>query len=187
MIKRLLLVCLLVFPFTNSTHAASVLPLILDEIIDTSAVAFQGICTGNRTARDPVTNFVVTYTTFEVKDVLKGNVGATHVIKQIGGIMPAGELSFRVPGVPTFAVGQEYVVFLAGVSSAGFSSPIGLSQGQFTVQQGETGKTVSNGRNFSEMAARVPIEDPEVSRPTAHKLGLEEFKQIARQRVGKLP
>ncbi|MEQ1518832.1 MAG: hypothetical protein ABL931_20315 [Usitatibacteraceae bacterium] len=62
--------------------AASVRPMLLDEIIDTSAVAFQGTCVANRSERDPLTNYIVTYTTFEVRDVIKGGVPTTHVIKQ---------------------------------------------------------------------------------------------------------
>ena len=186
MLKKFFVICLLAFPLASTVKAASVRPLLLDEIIDTSAVAFQGTCTGNRTERDPLTNFVVTYTTFEVKDVLKGNVGATHTIKQIGGKMPADEASFRVVGVPTFTIGEEYVVFLAGVSSAGFSSPIGLAQGKFTVKQNSAGKTVSNGRDFREMSAGIPVVMPPTSEGQAHQLGLEEFKQLARVRAGNI-
>lgn len=162
--------------------AMSVLPLQLDEIIDTASVAFQGTCTANRTEREAQTNLVVTYTTFAVKDVLKGAVQTTHVIKQIGGKMPEGEMSYRVEGVPSFVVGEEYVVLLAGVSSAGFSSPIGLAQGKFTVDA--VGNRVSNGRDFREMTARMPtVLLPGGAAPVRH-LGLDEFKQLIRARVG---
>lgn len=183
MFKKTLVACLLPLALSLAaipSQAATVLALMLDEIIDTSAVAFQGTCTANRTERDPSTNYVVTYTTFDVSDVLKGDVKATHTIKQIGGIMPAGEASFRVHGVPTFTVGEDYVVFLAGVSSAGFSSPIGLGQGRFTVQQGATGKTVTNGRDFREMSS---LTAQTVTDASGRQLGLDAFKQLARTRV----
>ena len=111
-------------------RSATVLPMYLDELIDRSAVAFEGTCTGNRTERDPATGLVVTYTTFEVRDGLKGAVGSTHEIKQIGGTLPDEGVQFSVKGIPSFEIGEDYVVFLAGVSSAGFSSPMGLSQGR---------------------------------------------------------
>jgi hypothetical protein len=193
MLKQFLVACLLGLALAGPAGAASVRPLALDEIIDTAAVAFQGTCTGNRTEREAATNLVVTYTTFAVTDVLKGTVQGTHVIKQIGGNMPAGELSYRVVGVPTFAVGEDYVVLLAGVSAAGFSSPIGLAQGKFTVQQDASGQRVSNGRDFREMTAGMPsVVLPEVTAkvlgeataPVRH-LGLDEFKQLVRARVGR--
>jgi hypothetical protein len=170
----------------GSAQATSVREVLLDEIIDTSAVAFHGVCTDNRVDRDSITNLVVTYTTFDVKDVIKGNANATHVIKQIGGVMPAGDSGFRVHGVPKFAVGEEYVVFLAGVSSAGFSSPIGLSQGKFSVQQSTTGKTVSNGTDFRVTTSRMKnVALPSTGAP-ANALGLDAFKQMARTHANKL-
>lgn len=192
MLKQFFAACLLGLALAGPAGAVTVRPLPLDEIIDTATVAFQGTCIGNRTERDEATNLVVTYTTFAVKDVLKGAVQSTHVVKQIGGKMPAGESSFRVAGVPTFVVGEDYVVFLAGISAAGFSSPIGLAQGRFTVQQDASGQRVSNGRDFREMtagmpsvvlpeaAARVPGKAPA---PVRH-LGLDKFKQLVRERVG---
>ncbi|HEX4942715.1 MAG TPA: hypothetical protein VFV55_00075, partial [Usitatibacteraceae bacterium] len=136
--------------------AATVLPVSLDHLADNSAVIFEGTCVGNRTERDEGTGLVVTYTTFSVRDVIKGDAASVHEIKQVGGQMPGDGLKFRVDGVPTFAVGESYVVFLAGVSKAGFSSPIGLAQGRFVVSHEEAGKTVSNGRDFREMTTGMP-------------------------------
>lgn len=178
--------------FVLPARAASVLPLFLDEMVDTSAVAFQGTCTGNRTERDPATHLVVTYTTFEVHDVLKGNVGATHEIKQVGGTLAAENLRYRVEGIPTFTVGEEYVVFLAGVSSAGFSSPIGLEQGRFSIRAQAAGRSVSNGRDLREMTSRMQARIPAAARTRmeaatgpVRDMDLEDFKQAVRnQRAG---
>ena len=181
LIKKLLFALLLCA--ASSSFAATVLPMVLDEIVDSSAVAFQGICTGNRTERDPLTNLVVTYTTFDVKEVIKGNVQKTHVIKQIGGVMPSGEASYLVHGIPKFAVGEEYVLFLAGVSSAGFSSPIGLSQGKFSIEQGDSGKMVSNGRDMRELTAKMPQADSLAIKEGSRKIGLDDLKRLTRARV----
>ena len=194
-INRLLsaLACVIGLALAGAAGAASVRPLQLDELIDTAALAFEGVCIGNRTEREAGTNYVVTYTTFAVKEVLKGEVGKTHVIKQIGGEIADGEPSFRVQGVPKFAAGQSYVVFLAGVSSAGFSSPIGLAQGNFRVLPDAAGPKVANGRDFREMTAGMPASAlPEATAkalgaaqaPVRH-LGLEEFKQLVRARTGR--
>jgi len=185
MLKQFLAACVLGLALASPASATSVLPLQLDEIIDTATTVFEGACISNRTEREQATNLVVTYTAFAVKDVLKGSVqGATHVIKQIGGEMPAGEMSFHVQGVPSFAVGQDYVVFLAGVSSAGFSSPIGLGQGKFSVLQDAAGQQVTNGRDFREMTVRMPaVVLPGTAAPVP-RLGLDNFKQIVRTRVG---
>lgn len=192
MIPRLL-AFLLAFAAALHAGAASVLPVSLDHLADNAAVIFEGTCVGNRTERDQATGLVVTYTTFSVREVLKGNAASVHEIKQVGGQMPDGGLSFRVDGVPTFAVGESYVVFLAGVSTAGFSSPIGLAQGRFAVSREPAGRTVSNGRDFREMTAGMPNTMLPFAARTAttgapgrvERLDLDEFKQLVRTRAGR--
>lgn len=172
-------------------RAASVLPLYLDQIVDHAAVAFEGTCIDNRVERDPETNMVVTYTTFAVRDVLKGEVGFTHVIKQAGGELPDGGLQYSVKGVPKFAAGQDYVVFLAGVSSAGFSSPIGLAQGQFRIRPDGAQRKVTNGRDFREMtetlAERLPAQAKsrlQQAPGPVREMDLEAFKETVRNHLG---
>jgi len=185
--------CLLVAALSRHAGAATVLPITLDHLVDTSAVVFEGTCVGNRTERDEGTGLVVTYTVFSVTDAIKGNPASVHEIKQMGGQLPDGGLAFRVDGVPTFTVGESYVVFLAGVSKAGFSSPIGLSQGRFAVVHGAGGKTVSNGRDFREMTAGLPQALlPSTTRKTlagtagrVDRLDLDEFKQLVRARAAR--
>lgn len=174
----------------SPAHGASVLPLYLEEMIDTSAIAFEGRCLGNRTERDAATGLVVTYTTFEVRDVLKGAPAATHEIKQVGGSLPGEGLEYRVKGIPAFNVGEDYVVFLAGVSSVGFSSPVGLAQGRFGIQAGAAGRRVSNGRDFKDMTARITQRLPATAKARllqvpgpVRDLDLDDFKRTVRAHV----
>jgi len=189
MFGKFLAACLIGLGIAGSAAAATVRPILLDEIIDSSAVAFHGTCIANRVELDPVSNFIVTYSTFAVRDVIKGAPAATHVIKQIGGTMPGGESGMIVRGVPKFVVGEEYVLFLAGISSMGFSSPVGLAQGRFAVQEGKAGKTVASGRDFRELTARMPLaalrEPAETGGAPLKELGLEDFKQMARSHASR--
>src|SRR3990172_4033341 len=100
MLKQFFAACLLGLALAGPAGAVTVRPLPLDEIVDTATVAFQGTCIGNRTERDLQTGFVVTYTTFAVKDVLKGAVQSTHVVKQIGGKTSDGQIAYRGAGGP---------------------------------------------------------------------------------------
>jgi hypothetical protein len=185
MIRMLLLSCALAVGLANSASATSVRPLLLDEIIDTAATAFEGTCIDNRVELDGKLNIPVTYTTFEVTDVLKGAVPKTHVIKQIGGKLPGSERWFRIGGVPTLEIGQEYLVFIAGVSAAGFSSPIGLEQGTFSIQVRSSGKKVSNGRNLREMTSDSTVSEIQEGTAPVHEVSLEKMKQLTRDRVGR--
>lgn len=171
--------------------ATTVLPLDLGQIVEQSATAFEGTVVDSRTGRDPQTGMLVTMTTFQVHDVLKGEPGRTFTIKQVGGTSAAEGLHFRIQGIPRFDVGESYVVFLPGISSAGFSSPVGLSQGRFSIADGPQGREVSNGRDFRELIDNVPgMVLPEQARAKAkadapvRKLGLDDFKNMVRGHLG---
>jgi hypothetical protein len=176
-------------------HAAAttVLPLTLDDIVAGAAVAFEGTCIENRTEQDAATNLVVTYTTFAVHDVIKGSPGSTYSIKQVGGELPDKDIAFKVRGVPSFAVGADSVVFLPPPSRAGFSSPVGLAQGRFSVHEGPRGLQVANGRDFREMTAAIPDTElpAELAQGVKHAgapvrdLDVEAFKRLARERARK--
>jgi hypothetical protein len=183
-LAKRLAVLLLCLAAPLSASAASVLPLYLDEMADTAATAFEGRVTANRTERDAATKLVVTYTTFEVVDVLKGAVGAKHEIKQIGGSLPGENLEYRVQGVPSFSTGETYIVFLAGISPIGFSSPIGLSQGRFGVQWHANGRRVANGRDFRDMTARIKDKLPPAAKlqdgEPVRDMDIDDFKRTVR-------
>jgi hypothetical protein len=193
-LKQLLLAFLFAAAFAvGRAEATTVLPLSLDDIVATSAVAFEGTCIENRTAHDAATNLVVTYTSFAVHDVIKGTPGSTYTIKQVGGELPDEAVAFKVRGVPSFAVGADYVVFLPPPSSAGFSSPVGLTQGRFSVHQAPDGVKAANGRDFREMTANIPGEELPAGLAAGLKHGaqpvrdldVDEFKRLARQRAHK--
>ena len=190
MLRQFLFAYLLSLIIALPARAMSVLPLYLDEIVNNAAIAFQGKSLENHSERDPQTNSIVTYSTFEVQEVLKGEVGAIHTIKQIGGKLQ-GEVN-QTTGVPTFTVGESYVLFLYGVAESGFSSPVGLGQGKFNILQESTGIHVTNGRDFKEMTLGIPdhlvppsalIKMRQAPGPIK-RLDLDEFKQLVRQQRG---
>ena len=138
--------------------ATSVLPISLQRMATTADIIFHGRAINNEIKHDQASGRVATFTTFEVIEIIKGDVGANHTIKQIGGELPGSNVRQLIHGVPQFSVGREYVVFLPKVSSLGFASPIGLSQGKFNIQKlnGET--IVSNGRALGAQASATPAQ-----------------------------
>jgi len=143
-----------------SVHAATVLPLGLERLYGDAKLIFLGECLTNSVQLDQQSGRVVTFTTFEVLETYKGNLGRSHTIKQIGGNLP-GALNVRIVGVPQFEVGKRYVVFLPPASKLGFSSPVGLNQGMFTLKTDARGtQTVSNGRDVGELMENIPSKMP---------------------------
>lgn len=151
MLKRILFIFALTAFCSPQAGATTVLPVSLQQLSSAAELIFYGRAIGNEVRLDETSARVATFTTFAVIDVIKGAVGDTHTIKQIGGQLPGSRARQIIRGVPRFSVGAEYIVFLPAASSLGFSSPIGLSQGRFSVllHNGET--VVSNGRPFAAM------------------------------------
>lgn len=191
MLKRILLAAWLAAFSALPAVATTIRPLDLGQVIDLSALAFQGTVVDVKSGRDPQTGLLATLVTFRVDDVLKGDLPASYTVKQIGGEDAASGRGYRVHGVPTYTVGASYVVFMTSASSAGFSSPIGLGQGRFSIDSGEQGLEVGNGRDFRELTANVPTLDlPARAKAKAAadkpitRIGLEDFKAMVRKHTG---
>ena len=146
--------------------ATSVLPVSLQRMAQTAEMIFHGTAIGNEVRLDQASGRVATYTSFKVIEVIKGNPGATHTIKQIGGQLPGSNVRLVIHGVPRFAAGEEYVIFLPKASSLGFASPIGLSQGKFDIRKRNGDTLVSNGRSLSAQQKITPQQDSP-NRPSA--------------------
>jgi len=71
--------------------------------------------------------------TFRVDRVLKGDPGSTHVVKVIKALADQKQ-------VTTFIKGGKLILFMLGESRLGFSSPVGLGQGRFSVVDLSDGK-----------------------------------------------
>lgn len=188
MLKRFLAAMLLGLAVAVPAQAHSVRELQLDEIIDTAAVAFEGTVVETHSEKDAASGRIVTYTTFAVSDVLKGNVGAKHTIKQMGG--DVGDQFYHVTLQQRYAVGDSAVVFLYGKSQLGFSAPVGIAQGNFAITQDAAGPGVTNGRDFAKLTERMSAK-PDVAAILAKKrggnpkkMGLAEFKQLVRAHMG---
>ena len=159
-----LLLNLLILP--NAT-ATSVLPLSLEQLSTRADLIFHAEVINNEVRRDTESGQIATYTEFRIIDAIKGDTGATHTIKQIGGRHEASKITMRVHGVPAFQTGKTYVVFLPKKSSLGFSSPLGLHQGSFPVLMIDDEQIVTNGRSLlrptpasaktSKSAIQVPL------------------------------
>ena len=168
--------------------ATSVIPLDLDQITAGAQNIVHVRCTGNEVQSDPAVG-VVTVTTFVELDRAKGSGPPTFVVRQAGGELNGIAVDYHVP---KFTVGDEYVLFMPPVSKLGLASPVGLSQGAFSVVQGSAGKEVGNGNDFAallsstdrasagpNLAARMRLAPPERAR-----VDLGEFMTLMRAKAG---
>ena len=133
----------------TGAQASSVVPLDLDQIIAGAEHIVHVRCTGNTVQGDPQVG-IVTISSFVVLDRAKGGAEPTFTVRQAGGELLGLKVDYHVP---KFRVGEEYVLFMPPPSRLGLASPVGLSQGAFSVLPGAAGKEVGNGRDFAELLA----------------------------------
>ena len=133
--------------FATDARATSVLPIELDQIVASAQHIAHVRCVSNTVEADPNVR-VGTVSTFVVLDRAKGAPGATFTVRQVGGELNGVVIDYHVP---TFKVGEEYVLFMPPASRLGLASPVGLAQGVFNVRPGSAGKEVGNGRDFAEL------------------------------------
>ena len=146
--------------------STSVLPISLQRMTAAADLIFHGKVIANEVKHDPASGRVVTLTTFAVMEIIKGETGETHTIKQIGGRLPGSNVRQVIQGVPDFSTGHEYVVFMPKASSLGFSSPIGLSQGKFAVDRVD-GQAVIRSRRAAAAISRGPAQQTSPETPAA--------------------
>ena len=151
--------------FSLSAEATTVLPVSLDKMTSTATKIFHGVVIAEQSRIDEVSKLIATFTTFRVIENIKGDAGSEITVKQIGGKLPDSKLVHRIHGIPRFTIGEEYIIFLPKPSRIGFSTPVGLNQGRFTISHHNGEAIVTNGRSIQSLlnntgtrinAARVP-------------------------------
>ena len=134
-----------VFLMGKNAQAAVVKPMNLEEIITTAHYIFSGICISVDRRYDDVTDRDGIFYTFSVSKIIKGEESSEFTFKMSSVASDLGQ-------VPTFKPGEEVVLFLYGKSTQGFTSPVGLGLGKFTVLRSPSGeKVVVNAHNNTDL------------------------------------
>lgn len=144
--------------------ASDVIPVNLEEMVSRSDVAFTGKCV-SATAKVQG-RFVVTTYTFQVDEVLKGDVPATYTFTQLGASKEEA-VRLRTPsvsGFPVYKVNSVYTLFLGKASSIGLQSPVGVTQGVVNVTTAADGSRQIQGAAGNEMLFRGMKVTPAVSK-----------------------
>ena len=139
-----------------SVFATTVERLSLDDMVHKAHVIVHGRVLSSSTHWSSDHRLILTTTTIQVQETLKGQQARMIEVITIGG--KVGDLTLVVPGMPSFEAGEDGVFFVENVGA--FKTILGLGQGKFSVRNGE----VSNAA-------------------TAVKIRLEDFNQEIRNRL----
>jgi hypothetical protein len=155
---------------------------------------------------DPDTGTPVRVVSLRVREVLKSNDRARRGRPSAGSVYQFRQWNHPVLRrthlrMPQYAVGEEVLLFLAGTSSEGLTSPFALDQGKFTVRtiqkRNRVSRILSNGRDNANLPVVDPLETvtpqakaarvrPELARVSAARLTPAEQDILTRSASGPL-
>ena len=116
-----------------SAHAASVVQMPFDDVVEQSEVAFEGRVVSRESRWNEARTSIVTHVTIEVVDTLKGTTAQRVTLTFLGG--EADGMRMDVSGLRVPNPGERGVYFLESTMNQQASPIIGWNQGQFLIQQ----------------------------------------------------
>ena len=160
---------------------ARVLHRNLDELVSDASIILSGKVAGVRQERHPqYNNFQTVLITFQVDEVLKGQVGSQYTVRLY--VDDALDIKTSLG----YKLGEEYFLLLTRPSEVGFSSPAGLEQGRFRVRLDAQGnRYLVNGYNNMGLFGRMDTTSP--ASKLAPRLDSTQQRMIAEHRAGPLP
>lgn len=152
---------------TLFAHSQTMKPVSFHTIIDKSGVIVHGIVKSIESGTDPKSGLICTWTTIDAMEGLKGvNGKKTITFKQFGGVDKKRGVSL-VTDLPILQPGQELLLCLYPNSSLGFTSPVGVTQGLFTVKRASNG---NEARLDNGMPASVLFPEEPASQSASPKM-----------------
>lgn len=159
----------------------------LVEMVRLSDRIFWGVCTDAREKSDDPSGLTVMEYTFQVRRGLKGvQAGDQVVFRQF---QAAQGRAFGIPGLPRYSKGNEFLLFLHGDSRIGLTSPVGMEQGLFRLEEMEGGQmgvinSLQNANLAYELqdaeaqASGLARRDVEKLQKSSQPLPLDEFAAL---------
>lgn len=137
---------------------AQVMQVNLQEMIQSSGMIFAGTVLEVKAGKDERGD-IATWTTFRVETPVRGVVPGTVTIKQFGGTSDEG--SMVLAHMRYFNEGEHVLLMLYPPSELGFTSPIGMGQGVWSVNDngmiaGITGDLLGNMSKLAAQHGVVP-------------------------------
>ncbi len=121
---------LLLLALSTSRSDAQVEELSLAEMIGGAGTIFSGTVLSVEGVTDGLGN-IVTRTTFRVERPIRGVMPGMHTITQYGGVAPEGTMVLA--HMRYFTEGERVFVLLYPTSELGYTSPLGMAQGAWGV------------------------------------------------------
>ena len=147
-----------------------------EQLVGFSDLIVRGRVAGLSVGRDSRAGPPYTYVALDVTDALRGAIPDRRIVlKQLGGPLDSSEL--RVAGQPTFAVGEDVVVFLEVRPRDTTLTTTAQWQGKFTIVTGSGGSDVALRSDPQLLHRGIADDDRRQLAPW-----LEELRRLSRGR-----
>ncbi len=153
--KRLLIAFLYLVLTLNCATAQRTIRVNLEEMVSAAGIIVHGTVIFSKTEVDPQTNIPATFVTIDVTENLYGQAEGVITLKMVAAQTQSGARKFSE--MPVFTPGEEIVGFFHLPSELGFTSPVGMGQGKFSVMLDPKSdqKIVRNGMNNARLFSGV--------------------------------
>src|SRR5207302_6919520 len=113
--------------------------LTLDDMVKKAHAIVHGRVRSSSAHWSPDHRLILTTTIIDIHETIKGQAARTIELTTIGG--KVGDLTLVAAGMPAFEAGEDAVLFVENVGA--FKTVVGLSQGKFSVRNGEVSNSLS--------------------------------------------
>jgi hypothetical protein len=164
------------------THAASGPRWSPQELSQFADIVLTGTVVEVTSGWDREVDAIYTYVTLDVSEVLKGDISAGRItVKQLGGA--ANGVVLSVVDQPTFAIGQEVLLYLEVRPRDGTLYTSALWQGKWDVARGASGREIAVQRAPAAHSAREEVQAMRDARSRAASAGTARRLQITTEVV----
>lgn len=127
----------------------------LEQMISEAGIIVRGTVVSVNSSDDPATNIFSTFITIDVSENFFGAGDGWLTLKMLASRTAGGARKFTE--LTEYTPGQEIIVMFYAPSEIGFTSPVGMAQGSFTViTDPRTGvRTVRNGMDNARLFSGI--------------------------------
>ena len=166
------------FVVGKDSQAVRVREINLEEIVNVAQHIFSGFCVGVESRYDNKTGRDAFFFKFKISKMIKGEQLNEFTFKM-------SKTAVNIGSSPPCIAENEVVIFLHGESDLGFTSPVGVGQGQFWVKYLPTGqKVVVNGNNNFNLFKG--IDEAKYKNKFAGSKDLTKIQKVLKQQSGEI-
>jgi len=167
----------------NSTDAASVLKVNLDQVAKESELIFEGRAVSKETRPSPISGKPFTYFTFDIIDLIKGSYSnPTIEIGFMGGAL--GNITLEVSDMRMPEIGERGIYFVENIGKQQIHPLFGWEQGHYLVITSQkTGHDMVISVQQTGQDILIPVQQENLKKRSLmlpEGTDLEDFKQNIR-------